>query len=88
MPRFTMQDLLLAMTFVALGVGGCVWFRRLDAFSNPSMSPFLILLAAGASYGAGFGAILQQKKIGAFLGLLAIVVYLVIFAPAVNMVRE
>ena len=88
MPRFTLQDLLLATTFIALGVGGCVWFRRLAGFCNPSMFPFLILLAAGASYGAGFGAIFQKKQVGAFLGLAAVVLYLVIFSGEVNAVRE
>ena len=70
LPRYTLRDLFLSMTLIAMGVAGCVWFHQLGGFRDAEMPANLISLASGSLLGAGFFAPFHKKVGGAFIGLL------------------
>jgi hypothetical protein len=66
MPRFSIKDLLIAITFVATGL--IILIKSGEALDNEGVA--LIVIAGGlAMIGAGLLAPFQQKTVGAWIGI-------------------
>ena len=76
MPRlqFTLRDMFLATTLIAVGVGGIIWLRNsFDNFSEVAKFPicFAVGVPSLAMIGAGLGTPFRKKLIGAIIALFA-----------------
>ena len=73
MPRFqfTLRDLFLTTTLIAVGVGGLVWF-----FKNPSygMDYVPVAFVSVGIIGAGIGTPFHRKLLGAAIAIAAVIV--------------
>ncbi len=70
--QFSLRDLFLAMTLIAVGIGGLVWCMRVYGPRRGDASlPFAMAFAFIAIIGAGIGAPFQRKTIGAAAAVLA-----------------
>ena len=81
MPRFTVKDLLIATTFIAMGAGlMVVLVQNRKALMNAEMGGTCVLLwfGGGACIGAGFGTPFKQAQFGAIVAL-----FLQLLAPFV-----
>jgi len=85
MPRFTLSDLFLATTLIAVGVFGlCLAFRTDDPMAALALAP-----ASAASCGAGIGAIFQRKAIWALIGIgILVVVCMALQSANVPVIHE
>jgi hypothetical protein len=72
LPRFTLRDMFLATTLIAVGVGGATVATRHLYFHYTPDAFWLIpvLLYSAASVGAGVFAPFHRKKQGAIVGAL------------------
>jgi hypothetical protein len=87
MPRFSIKDLLLATTLIAIGAGLIYW-----AYSHPTMSRysdapnwplFLGWMGGGAFIGAGVFTPFKKPWIGALVGL-AVQILIPLLAPQLH----
>ena len=69
LPRFSLRELFLTTTLIAIGVGGCVWVCRTLGASDPALEASIFLVSLGL-IGAGIGTPFQAKTNGAFVILL------------------
>jgi hypothetical protein len=83
MPRFTLKDLLLAITLVTLGIAGTTVVYRTDWTSANFSQNLIVISGSWMAMGAGFAAPIQQKKRGAFLGAIAAFLWLLL-SPALH----
>ena len=73
MPRFSIKDLLLATTLVAIGIGGMC---GADAgFLEPAELNMLTWVVCGAVAGAGIGYPFHLWRLGAVLGFVAALIW-------------
>jgi len=71
MPRFSIKDLFLATTLVAIGAGLNYYFGILGPRPLPFAVTLLIWLSVGPIIGAGLGILFKKIKTGAGLGFVA-----------------
>ncbi len=65
--QFSLKDLLLAITFLAIGLPGAMMPVDKRGIFLPFGVHWLIWLASVTAIGAGVGAIFQKKRIGAIV---------------------
>ena len=70
MPRFTLRDMFLATTLIALGLVQLLICSTLVRADNYSSITFLLAFLAPVTIGTGAGVIFQQRILGAWLGAL------------------
>ena len=67
MPRYTLRDMFLMTTLIAIGVGGIVLAMRATLFETSFLSaPWVLfrlasVVASGAMIGAGVGTLFKKK---------------------------
>jgi len=69
MPRFTLRDLFLATTLIAVGTFA---FMQAIRFRDP-MAVIVMVIVAGGCVGAGLGTFFQRKAIGAIIVLVILI---------------
>ena len=92
MPRFqfTLRDLFLMTTLIAVGVGGISWIGTHREFLDSGAGPllgFAIISISIALIGAGAGMPFHAKAAGAYIAILVVVlavILLEIISPGVR----
>ena len=67
--QFTLRDLFLMTTLIAVGMGGIVWAKQLGGYR--SGNAIIILTASVPIFSAGCCAPFHQKIVGILIGLFA-----------------
>ncbi len=86
-PRFTLSDLLLASTLTAIGVAIFCWIVRRHPSEMIFPPGYALLFGTTAFLGAGVGALLQRKKIGAVTGMAVAVGIWFVFGALSSAIR-
>jgi hypothetical protein len=73
LPRFTLRDMFLATTLIAVGIGVATLAIRYASAHNDASGLMFVLLACTAIIGAGIGTPFHQKWFGAGCALLVVV---------------
>ncbi len=79
LPRFTLRDMFVATTLIAVGIGGGIFtVRYLNTHKDAGSSTLFVLLACVAVIGAGIGTPFHQKWAGAGIAILVLVAAFVV----------
>jgi hypothetical protein len=87
MPRFSIKDLILATTLVAVGLTVEVLLLRTD---QPWLSPaagIVVYFSGAAAIGAGLLTPIHKKAVGVAIGIFAAIFLMILFVATTTQVR-
>jgi hypothetical protein len=80
MPRFTVKEVLIATTLIAVGIG--ILVSQLSQLGGPTELGdgwwALLVMVAFALVGMGFGTLFRRRLIGAYLMIMLLVVIITV----------
>ena len=72
--QYSLRDLFLMTTLIAVGVAGIVWFIRSFGHGIDDLPRIAVAIASAGSIGAGIGAPFHKKLLGLAIGGVALVI--------------
>jgi hypothetical protein len=78
LPRFTLRDMFVTTTLIAVGVGAATFTFRYGDPDKDAVWVVPVLLTAAAAIGAGIFAPFHRKELGAKIGMFAAIATFVV----------